>query len=246
MSQPTIYDEQVAFYLEFVDRNLAAEPSLLLGLVDAVARLAGDRLPGGRVCDIACGEGYVSRALVERGAASSIAVDISSALIEAARRRTNDDRITFEVGDAQTLATVPDASIDVAVCQMAIMDIPDHRAAFDAAARVVRPGGAYVLTLVHPCFEGPFDEPALPHWQRDADGNPTALLVHRYATEGHWHAGTGGGVRSHVGSHHRMLSTYVNDLLDAGFVLTRVEEPLGDRGFLAEVPRLMLLASARR
>ena len=246
MGDPTIYDEHVAFYLDFVDRALAATPSLLHLLLDAIERSAGDRLVGGRVCDIACGEGYVSRALVARGAASSVAIDISRALIDEARRRTDDDRITFEVGDGQSLEGIADASIDVAVCQMAIMDIPDHRAAFAAAARVVRPGGAYLLSLVHPCFEAPFHEPELPHWVRDTDGNPTAVLIHRYATEGHFFAGSGGGVRGHVGSYHRMLSTYVNDLVDAGFDLTRVEEPVGDAGFAAEVPRVLFLASARR
>ena len=72
------------------------------------------------------------------------------------------------------------------------------------------------------------------------------MLIHRYATEGHWGAGDGGGVRSKVGSHHRMLSTYLNDLLAAGFALTGMEEPGAGAGLTGEVPRVLVRASARR
>ena len=53
-----------------------------------------------------------------------------------------------------------------------------------------------------------------------------------HATEGYWQSG-GTGVRGHMGAYHRMLSTLVNDLIAAGFVLQRMVEPVGDNGGLA-------------
>jgi hypothetical protein len=51
-----------------------------------------------------------------------------------------------------------------------------------------------------------------------------------------------------MGSYHRRLSTYVNDLLAAGFALERLEEPLagyqsGAEALFAEVPTVLVVAA---
>ena len=77
----------------------------------------------------------------------------------------------------------------------------------------------------------------------DESGERVAVLAWRYATEGHFMSG-GTGVRGHVGSYHRMLSTYVNDLIAAGFRLDRIEEPVWDvRGLFSQVPIVVILAA---
>jgi hypothetical protein len=51
-----------------------------------------------------------------------------------------------------------------------------------------------------------------------------------------------------MGSHHRKLSTYINDLLASGFSLERLEEPLAgvdatQVGLFAEVPTVLVVAA---
>jgi hypothetical protein len=51
-----------------------------------------------------------------------------------------------------------------------------------------------------------------------------------------------------MGSYHRTLSTYVNDLISSGFTLERLVEPLagGDAvktGLFAEVPTVLVIAA---
>jgi len=51
-----------------------------------------------------------------------------------------------------------------------------------------------------------------------------------------------------MGSHHRTISTYVNDLLASGFVLERLEEPLAGAdasraGLFGEVPTVLVVAA---
>jgi hypothetical protein len=49
-----------------------------------------------------------------------------------------------------------------------------------------------------------------------------------------------------MGSYHRMLSTYVNDLIRVGFVLERLEEPLdgpANGELFSEVPMVLVLAA---
>src|SRR5690606_42106714 len=43
-----------------------------------------------------------------------------------------------------------DASVDAAVCGLALVHLPDLRPAFAELARVVRPGGRIVVSGVHP------------------------------------------------------------------------------------------------
>jgi ubiquinone/menaquinone biosynthesis C-methylase UbiE len=243
MMNETIYDKHVTFYVDFVDRALASQDSLLNLCLTRIKEILGDRLPGARVVDIACGEGYLSRFLGRLGTQKVIGVDLSAALVEIAAQRSKAANTSFRVDDAQRLRTFSDASLDVAVSQMAIMDIPDHRALFRSVRRVLTSSGIFVFSLLHPCFETPFQLPEQSQFLVDANNTPIACIVHRYAREGYWQSG-GTGVRGHMGAYHRTLSTLLNDLLAAGFLLERLEEPvLGDNGVAAEVPRALLVAA---
>ena len=239
----TVYDRHAELYLEFIDRALAAGQGPFHELLALFERLLAERLSGARVLDVACGEGYVARSLAKLGAREVIGVDISATLIRAAIDRTDADNVSFAVGDAMQLDAFADVSVDVVVSQMAMMDIDDHRAVYAAVRRVLRPEGAFAFSLLHPCFESPHREPDEPRSLLDVHGEPSYRMVGHYATEGHWQSGAS-GLRGHVGSYHRMLSTYVNDLIDAGFVLERLEEPVVDvPGIYSQVPRVVMIVA---
>jgi SAM-dependent methyltransferase len=241
----TVYDKNIHLYLDFVDNALAAEPSLYRGMCEIFARMLGDRLKNARVLDVACGEGYLSRFLAPLGPRTITAVDLSSRLIDVARERCETANVSFRVDDARTLATVEDASMGVVVSQMAMMDIANHVAVFEAVRRVITPNGAFVFSVLHPCFQSPTNIPEgqLP-FLLDDDGEPVAVLAWRYTSEGHFMSG-GTGVRGTMGSYHRMLSTYVNDLQSSGFRLERLEEPVWDvPGLFSHVPLALIVAAA--
>lgn len=239
----TIYDKHVQFYLDFVDRSLADKNGLWHVLLWRFKEILGDRLKGAHVCDIACGEGYLSRFIGQFGPQEVIGIDISAELIDAATRRKNNPNLSFRVDDAQQLQTLSDTSVDIAVSQIAIMDIPDHRALFRSVRRVLQAGGVFVFSLLHPCFESPFGLPDEPQFQVDANGNPVAYAIRHYAREGFWKSG-GTGVRGHMGAYHRTLSTLINDLLRSGFILERLEEPVVEgRGLFSRVPQTLLIAA---
>ena len=89
----TIYDKYVAFYVDFVDRALASQDSLLNILLRRIKEILGDRLFGARVGDIACGEGYLSRFLGQFAPQEVIGVDLSAALVEIAAQRSDASNI---------------------------------------------------------------------------------------------------------------------------------------------------------
>ena len=239
----TIYDRHVQFYLDFVDRNLADENGLWHVLLSRFKEILGDRVKGARICDIACGEGYLSRSLAQLGPQEVIGIDLSAALIDIADQRKNASNLSYRVDDAQQLQTFSDASIDIAVSQLAIMDIPDHRALFRSVRRVLKAGGTFVFSMLHPCFETPFHAPEESPFLVDTNGTAIAYVVRRYGSEGFWQSG-GTGVRGHMGAYHRKLSTLLNELLAAGFLLEKLDEPVVEgRGLLSQVPQALLVAA---
>jgi ubiquinone/menaquinone biosynthesis C-methylase UbiE len=244
----TAYDRHAEFFVEFVDRGLASKNGYTSLLLSTLVECLGDRLAGARVCDLCCGEGYAGRYLLRRGAREVVGIDSSSALIEVARGRAQSAELSYRVDDAQVLGSVGDGEFDVVVSQMAMMDIADHRMMFASVRRVLVPGGPFIFSVLHPCFEGrPFHVREAPPYVLDENDLPIAYAVRRYASEGFWESG-GDGVRGRVGSYHRKLSTYINDLLASGFALERLEELLAGAdatrvGLFAEVPTVLVVAA---
>jgi SAM-dependent methyltransferase len=126
------------------------------------------------------------------------------------------------------------------------MDVADHRALFSAVRRVLKPGGVFVFSTLHPCFKArPFHVRDAPENLLDENQQPVGVVVRRYVTEGHFNSG-GDGVRGRMGSYHRTLSSYINDLIAAGFVLERLEEPLdgpSNGELFAEVPMTLVVVA---
>jgi SAM-dependent methyltransferase len=200
-------------------------------ICEEAPELLADRLVGERVLDVACGQGRVSRELGLRGA-TVVGVDLSVRLVAKARTA----EAARPLGIDYVVADIAGASgwwdgrpFDGAVCEMALMDIGDLRGALAAVSRVVRPGGWFLMSLVHPCCPG--RATGLSSWPPDRG----------YGAEGWWTSADHNpdGARIRVGAYHRTLSTYLNALTDAGLQLERTIEPP------AEVPTLLVLACRR-
>src|SRR5215472_7375114 len=97
---------------------------------------------GMRVLDLACGPGFVSAAIAERGA-QPVGLDFSSAMVGLAR--AGHPAIRFEEGDAEALPFA-DGSFDAVVGNFGIHHVPDPLRALREAHRVSRPRGRVAFT----------------------------------------------------------------------------------------------------
>jgi SAM-dependent methyltransferase len=96
---------------------------------------------GARWVDVGCGTGETTRTILELTFPESVdGLDLSQSFINYARERTNDDRATFMVGDAQALP-YSDDTYDAAVAGLCLNAMPDHASALSEMMRVVKPGG---------------------------------------------------------------------------------------------------------
>jgi SAM-dependent methyltransferase len=102
--------------------------------------------PGGRVLDIGCGTGSLTRAAARRAdPGPAVGVDLSAAMVEVARTRAVDlPNVSFLRADAQ-VHPFPSAGFDVVVSRTGASFFGDAPAAFANLARATAPGGRLAL-----------------------------------------------------------------------------------------------------
>jgi 2-polyprenyl-3-methyl-5-hydroxy-6-metoxy-1,4-benzoquinol methylase len=220
------YDAIAGWYDEFVRGAGAWFHELAIG---ALLDLAGE-IAGLEVCDLACGEGVLARALARRGAAVT-GIDISRPLLDLARRKEAEESlgVRYQLDDAQTLATIPDARFDGMACAFSLVDIDDLRATLTAVCRALKPGGWFVFAIPHPCVIT-----RVSHWAAPPDA--PGRVVSGYFDEGQFVIAKAPGVRGKVGVYHRTLATYLNALNEAGLALERIAEPRATGGMAERIP----------
>jgi SAM-dependent methyltransferase len=102
---------------------------------------------GSRWLDVGCGTGMLSKTILELAEPAKIkGVDRSEGFINFAKEHVRDERVEFEVGDAEALTDDSD-TFDVAVSGLVLNFVPHPERAVAEMARVTRPNGvvaAYV------------------------------------------------------------------------------------------------------
>jgi len=106
---------------------------------------------GRRVLDAACGPGLYLRELVERGAQVT-AFDASPVMVGLARQQAA-GRVRIDQAVLGEPLPYPDGAFDLVVCALAIHYARDRGAAFAEFWRVLRPGGAAVVSTQHPVMD---------------------------------------------------------------------------------------------
>jgi ubiquinone/menaquinone biosynthesis C-methylase UbiE len=120
-------------------------------------RLIGD--PTGKtVIDIACGEGFYTRMIRQRGAAKATGVDLSEKMIGLARASEAQQRlgIDYIVGDGRDLGVA--ANCDLAVAAYFLNYAHDRNelnAMCSGIARCLKPGGRFVTVNCNPACNFP-------------------------------------------------------------------------------------------
>jgi 2-polyprenyl-3-methyl-5-hydroxy-6-metoxy-1,4-benzoquinol methylase len=188
-----------------------------------------DLRPGERILDVACGNGLSSRRLAAMGA-EVVAFDFAAEMIAHARRRTGEhvDRIEYLVLDATdegALLALGEGLYDAAVCNMALFDMAEIPTLMHALARLIHPGGRFVFSVLHPCFNGP--HMAFVAEKEDRDGQITTVYsvkVFGYMTPTVTH---GVAMRDQPTPQlifHRPLQVLFGAGFEAGFVLDGLAE----------------------
>jgi 2-polyprenyl-3-methyl-5-hydroxy-6-metoxy-1,4-benzoquinol methylase len=187
-----------------------------------VLRLLGD-VTGRAVLDVACGQGVLCRLLTERGA-TVVGVDGAAPLINAARER-GPASIAYHVVDARELAAsrkLIEASFDVVTCILAIQNIHPIVPVLEGSAKMLKPGGRFVMAMMHPHFRGARES----HWGWDEATQTQYRRVDRYLSPRKTPIVTSPGKKDgrYTWTFHKPLEMYVRLLVRAGLMIDAIEE----------------------
>ena len=203
------WNESAQAYIAFQD---AGDRNRTLLLDPVMLDLCGD-VQGRSAVDIGCGEGRFSRILSERGA-SVVGIDITPTMITEASAR-GCDGIRYCVSNAECLP-FRDASFDICVSYITLVDIVGYGEAIAEMARMLKPGGELIVANLG--FVTASDG-----WERDEGGNRLYHRLDRYAEE--W-SRTFDWVGIRIVNWHRPLSAYMSAYLRAGLILREFLEPV--------------------
>lgn len=135
------------------------------------------------VLDLACGTGRYGLLAQERGAAGVIGIDNSPAMLAA-------NPLARRVQATSEAIPLTSASVDVVLCGLALGHLPSLDASLREIGRILKPGGAALVSDVHPFI-------ALSGQQRTfraQDGKAYAVEHHAHLYADYSRAGADGGL----------------------------------------------------
>ncbi len=220
---PTAWEGQAGWYDQHQGESGAdLYQSVLLPTV--LRRLATKK--GQRVLDVGSGQGVLGRALAHLGV-DAVGVEASPALVAAAQGRAG-PREKYLLGDARDLAAVlPGQSFDHAAALMVLQDLEPILPVMQGVAKMLVPGGRFVIALTHPCFR----QPKRSSWGWDDDQRQQFRRIDGYLSTHQTRIATHPGARPgspeaalQTVSTHRLLSAYIEACGVAGLGITGCEE----------------------
>lgn len=173
-----------------------------------------------------CGYGWHSKYAVEQGAESVLAFDLSARMIDEAKKRNDDSRITYRVCGVKDYE-YPANTYDLVISNLVLHYIADLEEVYRAVYRTLKPGGVFLFNIEHPVFTAGINE----EWIYNDEGKPMAWPVDNYFYPGERKTHFLG---STVIKQHHTLTQILNGLLQNGFSLERVEEAQPSEAMLAQ------------
>lgn len=180
---------------------------------------------GEKVLDLACGQGFFTRAFFEEGAIPT-GVDLGKQLVLIAKKHSPKE-IEYFAHSAEDLSLFPDASFEKISIVLAIQNIEAPHKVFKECARVLVPGGKLFIVLNHPTFRIPKKS----SWGYDEEAKSQYRRVDSYMSESkveiEMNPSKKGGPTTL--SFHRPLQYYFKILANSGLVVARLEEWMSHR-----------------
>ena len=206
-----------------------------------------DMLPnvtGLRGLDVGCGEGHNTRLVAQKGARLT-ALDIAGRFVRYAQQQEALEPLGIAYLRASTVEIpLADASFDFVMATMSMMDVPEQDRAIREIARVLKPGGFFQFSILHPCFMTPRFK-----WVLDETGQRVAMECGDYfsAEQGtieEWTFGSAPDALKERFAKFRIprffhtLSTWLNMLCAAGLTIEETAEPFAGDESIAIYPSL--------
>ena len=142
-----------------------AQPATAFWRAIEIEALAGCDISGGLGLDLGCGDGILTKILLDRiGPRHLVGIDLDPSETKAARRFPFYDRVHTNSADS---IPEPDETFDFVLANSVLEHIPPLEGAMDEVRRVLKPGGQFFFTVPAPGFHANVFGSVLPWVRRD-------------------------------------------------------------------------------
>ena len=227
MAQQNIYDNQTFFEGYKKIRENEANANNLFE-IPALFSLMPD-LKDKTILDLGCGFGEHCKRFVESGAKKVIGIDISEKMLEIARQENADSKITYINMPMENISKLNE-KFDIVISSLAFHYVEDFTGVVKNIFDMLNENGVFLFSQENPlctCFSGGN------RWTKDEKGNKLYINLSNYGVEGEressWFV-------DNVKKYHRTFSTIVNTLIETGFTIEKMIEPLPTEDLLKKYP----------
>ncbi len=181
------------------------------------------------VLDLGCGFGEHCKRFVESGAKKVVGIDISEKMLEIAKIENANPKITYINMPMEDISKLNE-KFDVVVSSLAFHYVEDFSGVVKNIYDMLNEKGIFLFSQENPlctCFSGGN------RWTKDENGNKLYINLSNYGVEGErkstWFV-------DNVKKYHRTFSSIINTLIETGFTVEKMVEPLPTAELLEKYP----------
>lgn len=216
MAQQNIYDNEIFFEnFEQIRSNrinfndLTETPILLSMLPDLCSK---------KILDIGCGMGQHAKQYSDMGASAVLGIDISEKMLNYAREHNSADNITYTQLALESLYEIQ-AKFDLVTSSLVFDYAEDLDKLMKSVYGLLADNSEFVFSMSHPmatAYDGTY-----PRYTRSESGERLYANINNYFVEG---ARKVTWVVEDYELYHRTVSSIINSIIKAGFVIAECRE----------------------
>lgn len=187
-------------------------------------------MKGKTLLDLGCGYGWHCKYAVEHGASSVVGIDLSSKMIDKAREINSDEKIEYRCEAVEDFDYLS-AKFDVVLSSLTFHYIESFAEICKKVNTSLNVGGSFIFSVEHPIFTAEGSQ----QWHCDKNGKMLHWPVDNYFNEGKRNTNFLG---EEVIKYHKTLTTYITDLIKAGFEIKDLIEPMPEKSLLESTPEM--------
>ncbi len=187
---------------------------------------------GKRLLDLGCGYGENCRCFSQMGCIRVVGIDISQRMLEIAQAENRAPNIQYMNMPMENVSSI-DECFDIVVSSLAMHYVQNYDLLLKDLYALLNPGGILVFSQEHPLTTAPL---AGAKWIKGADGKVDHYRLTDYSRTG---KRTVSWMVDGVIKYHRTFSELINGLINAGFVISEMEEPVPSAETIQRLPQYM-------
>lgn len=216
MAQQNIYDNEIFFdnfertRSDRINFNDLIETPILLSMLP--------NLCGRKILDIGCGMGQHLKQYSDMGASTVLGIDISEKMLNYAREHNNAENITYVQMALENLNEIQ-TEFDLVTSSLVFDYVEDLDELMKNVYELLAENSEFVFSMSHPmatAYDGTY-----PRYTRSESGERLYANINNYFVEGirkvQW-------VVENYELYHRTVSSIINSIIKAGFVIAECRE----------------------